>query len=202
MNNHTDHENDDCPTCYGKASSCGKLPVCEACIYLDSCRWYIANPDPEPNGQRSSKGHHVSFEAVQFSEEVANIPDETNDPNDEELIPDPDITFTYREIVNLLEFLFRGVDDYSLSIVLCAMREDCHSAAEIARAFNVSREAIHRKLLDCCALHPELGFLLRSVLYRCANLSKPSLRHTIAGRRQPAEKNKQPQPPQQMEFTF
>lgn len=198
MNNHTDNDYEDCPTCYGKASSCGKLPACEDCVYLDSCCWYVANPDPEPHGERSSKGHHVSFEAVQFSEEVANIPDkETREP-----ASDPEITFTYREIVNLLEFLFRGVDDYSLSIVLCAMREDCHSAAEIARAFNVSREAIHRKLLDCCAAHPELGFLLRSVLYRCANLSNPDLRHTIAGRRTQQKQTSEKQPQSQMEFKF
>jgi hypothetical protein len=91
--------------------------------------------------------------------------------------------FTYRDIVNLLEYLFRGVDDYSLAIVLCALREDCHSTTDLARAFSVSREAIHRKLLDCCALHPELGYLLRSVLYRCSTLSNPAVRPTISGRR-------------------
>lgn len=205
MNNHTNNAQnavEDCPTCYGVSASCGKLADCSFCEFADSCRWYIDNPDPEPNGERSSRGHHVSFEAVQFSEEVAEIPDKSPEaPEELEQAKDEGDKPKYSEndFKHLLEFFLVGVDDYSLAIVLCAMREDNHSAADLARAFDVSREAMHRKLLDTCKKHPEIGFMLRGVLQRCVCLSKPELRHAIAGRRtdQATELNQN-----QMEFDF
>ena len=200
MNNHATNENDDCPTCYGKASSCNKLPACESCAYLDSCLWYVANPDPEPNGERSSKGHFVSFEAVQFSEEIAEIPDKASSvlPDEPEISDADKPKYSERDFKHLIEFFLVGVDDYSLAIVLCAMREDNHSAADLARAFSVSREAMHRKLLDTCKKHPEIGYMLRGVLQRCVLLSKPEMRSMITGRRTDLIQNK----PTQLEFDF
>lgn len=205
MNNHTNNAQnavEDCPTCYGVSASCGKLADCSFCEFADSCRWYIDNPDPEPNGERSSRGHHVSFEAVQFSEEVAEIPDRhtENLPEDREKSDEDKPKYSENDFKHLLEFFLVGVDDYSLAIVLCAMREDNHSAADLARAFDVSREAMHRKLLDTCQKHPEIGFMLRGVLQRCVCLSKPELRRTIAGRRTDQTENELNQ--NQMEFDF
>jgi len=201
MNNHTDHTENDCPTCYGDEAQHGKIDACASCVYFDSCRWYIDNPDTCPDGKRFSKGHFVSFEAVQFSEQIANIPNHDSDNESESHSASGKTVFTVDELRRLLEFMLRDIDDYSLAIVECALRTDCTSAADLARAFDVSREAIHRKLIDCCAKNPQIGYLLRSVLYKCAILADPEIRSRISGRRtKPDQINNNDK--NQMEFNF
>lgn len=189
---------DECPTCYGDAAAWGNTPACEKCPYLGSCKWYAENPDPYPDGERGKKEHFVSYEAYAFSSEIADIP-APPEPDDEQPENDPDEEprFSVGDLRRLLEFLFRDLDDYSLSIVLCALRSESDSSADLARAFAVSREAIHRKLVDTCRDHPEIGTMLRGVLTRCARLSKPETRESIAGRRVRLQPDKN-----QMEFDF
>lgn len=188
--------NDDCPSCYGDAEVQGKFPECRVCEYAESCRWYIENPDPSPGWERSSTEHFTSFEAVQFSAEVADIP--APEADDEPPPDDADAPrFSSNDMRYMLEFLLRDVDDYSLAIVECALRSDCTSAADLARAFNVSREAMHRKLIDVCRAYPPLATVLRCVLHRCARLANPETRETIAGRRV-----RQTEDETQMEFDF
>ncbi len=173
----------DCPSCYGQKASFGNLPACSCCEYSESCKWYIDNPDPSPGWERMSTEHFTSFEAIQYSEEVAEIPapEENADQPEDDGSDTP--CFSPNDLRFLLEFLLRDVDDYSLAIVECALRSDCNSAADLARAFKVSREAMHRKLIDTCRAYPPLATVLRCVLHRCARLSNPDTREFIAGRR-------------------
>lgn len=196
MQPETTMEND-CPSCYGKAEFWGKLPACSSCEFFESCKWYIDNPDPSPGWERSSTEHFTSFEAIQYSEEVADMPapEESDEPSPDDDSNEP--VFSANDMRYLLEFLLRDVDDYSLAIVECALRSDCTSAADLARAFKVSREAMHRKLIDTCAAYPQLATVLRCVLHRCARLAKPETRETIAGRRVRLQPDKN-----QMEFNF
>ena len=203
MNNHTNQtDNDDCPTCYGDSEKHGQIDACSSCEYFDSCRWYIDNPDPCADGKRFSRGHDVSFEAVQFSEQVANIPAPDSDDDSESRQTNGKTVFTLDELRRLLEFMLRDIDDYSLAIVECALRTDCTSAADLARAFDVSREAIHRKLIDCCAKNPQIGYLLRAVLYKCAILGDPEIRSRISGRRTKPDQIQNNNDQNQMEFNF
>jgi len=187
----------DCPPCYGNAAAWNNTPACKTCEYLGSCKWYAENPDPYPPGERGKKEHFVSYEALAFSSEIADIPAPPEDNDLPENDPDEEPRFSAGDLRRLLEFFLRDIDDYSLAIVECALRTGSNSSADLARAFNVSREAIHRKLVDTCRDHPEIGTMLRGVLCRCARLANPETRETIAGRRvrlQPDEN--------QMEFDF
>lgn len=192
----TSTADNDCPSCYGDAKAQGNRPECPSCEYAESCRWYIDNPDPSPGWERSSTEHFTSFEAIQFSEEVADIPahEQDDEPADDE---NDKPVFSSNDMRYMLEFLLRDVDDYSLAIVECALRSDCTSAADLARAFSVSREAMHRKLIDTCRAYPPLATVLRCVLHRCARLANPETRETIAGRRV-----RQTDDETQMEFDF
>ena len=198
---HSSSAKSDCPTCYGQASSWNKLPACRTCPYLASCRWYIENPDPAPFSSRSTKEHFVSFESVQFSEAVASMPapDPTSASEAQEDGEKP--VFSANDMRHMLEFLLRDVDDYSLAIVECALRTGCSSNAELARAFCVSREAMHRKLIDTCRAYPPLASVLRCILYRCARLANPDNRESIAGRRVQKKSNIN-NSNKQMEFKF
>jgi len=165
MNNHTNlNDNDDCPTCYGDSEKHGQIDACSSCEYFDSCRWYIDNPDPCADGKRFSRGHDVSFEAVQFSEQVANIPAPDSDDESESRQTKGKTVFTLDELRRLLEFMLRDIDDYSLAIVECALRTDCTSAADLAcvRCFTrgntqkadrlLCEESADRLSSACCAV--------------------------------------------------
>lgn len=190
----------DCPSCFGDPEKCGAVSACLECEYVESCRYYCENPAP-PRYGRDSKGHHVSMEAYGYAEEVAALPDAAAVPGqDEEEYNAP--IYSNADMQRLLEFFLRGVDDYSLAIVECVLRENCASAAQVAKAFGVSREAIHRKIIDSCRQYPYLRDTLRCALYRCKMLADPENRAAIAGRRlrkvsAPGSNDKE-----QMEFSF
>lgn len=174
--------NNDCPACYGKQAQCGKLPACSACAYAESCKFYAATP-ASGRYARDSKGHYISFEHYQFAEEIA---DKMPVYCDAEQPGADDYTkpvFSAADMLHMLEFLLRDVDDYTLAIVECALREDLTTASEIAKAFNVSREAIHRKVVDACKRYPHLADVLRCTLRRCKMLADPANRARIKGRK-------------------
>ena len=175
--------NGDCPVCYGDAAQCGRLPDCQACKYADSCRYYADNPAPDGK-QRDTRGHHVSLDRYGFAREVAAKDEPYYDERpggkgDDYQQP----VYSNADLQHLLEFMLRGVDDYSLAIVECVLREEHATASQVAKAFGVSREAMHRKLIDSCKQYPYLRDTLRCALYRCNLLANPENRSGIAGRR-------------------
>ena len=58
----------DCPQCFGIASSCGQLPACTTCQYQESCRYCADNPAPSGHG-RDKRGHHWGL-AVGLAKDV------------------------------------------------------------------------------------------------------------------------------------
>ena len=173
-------EKQDCPTCFGKAKSCGLLPACLNCVYNESCQYVVAHPVAS-GSKRDKRGHHVSVEQYQYAAEIA--AEESPFFDD----PDPDDyekpIYSNADMQHMLEFFLRGVDDYSLAIIECILREKHFMASQVAKAFGVSREAMHRKLIDSCKKYPILSEMLRTTLYRCKRLSDPANRASIAGRR-------------------
>lgn len=191
----------DCPQCFGNASSFAKLPACKTCQYRDACQYCAVNPIPD-GSQRDTRGHHVSFEQYQHAEEIAceekpyyDEPAPVENSYDKPLYSNADMQ-------HMLEFMLRGVDDYSLAIVECVLREEHTTASQVAKAFGVSREAMHRKLIDSCRQYPYLAEMLRSTLYRCKMLADPARRGSIAGRRKRDVDQGQGEKKEQMEFVF
>ncbi len=200
----------DCPSCFANAQSSGTLPACKTCQYIESCRYCADNPAPG-RFARDSKGHHVSLEAYAFAEEIAATDDvltAAEEVQQPEAYDYDQPIYTNADMQHMLEFMLRGVDDYTLAIVECVLREKHTTASQVARAFDVSREAIHRKLVDSCKQYPVLSEVLRCALHRCKMLADPAKRGSITGRRARADKSgthnhkKTQEHKQQMEFTF
>lgn len=199
----------DNPICYGQPEKCGCLPECATCQYAESCRWYIDNPAPFDKHGKSTRGHWVSYERYSYSAETAKDCDPPDDseveavPQSEQMVPNDDDdynkpVYSQADLHALLVFLLREVDDYTLAIVECVLREDHTMASTVAKAFGVSREAMHRKLMDSCRRYPELAAMLKSVMYRCKSLACVDRRGSIIGRKNV----KRPDNGRQMEFSF
>lgn len=170
----------DCPECFGKADRHGATPECSECEYLESCRVCCDIPDRKIN-RRSG---HTSYERYSYSEEVAaseTIPDDSPKPAARPRYTDDDLR-------QLLEVLLR-IDDYSLEILFEVMDGDIRSASDAAREFMVSRQAIHRKLMDSCIAHPVLKSIIKGYLQRCKKILKDHKKRRL-----------EPQAEQQMEL--
>ena len=156
---------DDCPVCFGKEDKFGKLPECETCEYTKSCEFFVVNGDG--NEHRSG---HVSFERYSYAEEVADkqTPDAVVDDSAPPKNDDEDV----RKVVDYL----LDIDNYSAELLSEVMYGGANTSSDLARKFGVSRQAIHRKLVDCCTSHPELRKLFITRLYRCRRILKDSER--------------------------
>ena len=75
----------------------------------------------------------------------------------------------------IMEFLL-DLDNYTAELLSEIMHGDVSSASDLARKMGVSRQAVHRKIVDCCTLHPELRKLFITRLYRCRRLLTDSKR--------------------------
>lgn len=144
----------DCPKCYGTAET-GKKKECASCKYAESCSIYFKSP----NCDRTSG--HVSFEQYNWSEEVSDndglFPAEQNQQEPK---------YTDVHMLAMLEFILR-IDDYSLAIIKSIISKNSLTSSDVAKAFGVSRQAMHRKILDSIRRNPELKAVFMSTLYRC-----------------------------------
>ena len=165
-----------CPKCFGIASEYGS-ERCSSCEFLESCKYCI---DDDGSGCDRRLGH-VSYERYSYSEKVASNPTELAEKN----IDKEDRDDTRR----VMEFLL-DIDNYTAELLSEVMRGDVSSASDLARKMGVSRQAVHRKIVDCCTLHPELRKLFITRLYRCRRMLADSKRLS-------KKKN-----PNQMEFDF
>jgi hypothetical protein len=160
----------DCPECFGKKEQFGKIPDCEKCEYTESCK-YCCDDDGKKCERNSG---HVSYERYAYSREVAtpaSIPAEAEQINGSEYIPADD-----DNVRQVLEFLL-DIDNYTAELVSAVLHDpQCTSASALARKFGVARQSMHRKLIDCCHLHPQLRKLFITRLTRCRRILTNSSR--------------------------
>lgn len=168
----------DCPECYGSLDATGKLPICKDCEFAESCKYYA---ETEAACNRTTSGH-VSYDRYSYSEEVS--------AKDEGYIDEP---AKDSEVLRIMEFLL-NVDNYTAELLSAVLHDGCYNTVTLAKKFGVSRQAIHRKIIDCCHLHPELRKLFITRMSRCRRILSDSDRLT-----KQKEKNSNPN---QMEFDF
>lgn len=174
------HDADECPECYGNPVKSGKIDACKSCVYRDSCALFVRT---EPEMEKRIGG--VSFEHYSYSEEIADKPKE---PTDDKSDP---------EVLRVMEFLL-DIDNYTAELASEVLHGNCNSSSDLAKKFGVSRQAIHRKLVDCCTQHPELRRLFITRLTRCRRILTDSERLKTQNARVQQKKHAD----EQMEFDF
>ena len=156
----------DCPVCFGKPSQSGLLDRCPVCEFRESCA-FCAKDDGSSCDHRLG---HVSYERYSYSRETAAPPAE---PEDATLSGPVDCKAA--DTLQVMEFLL-DLDNYTAELLHEVLHGNCSTASELARKFGVSRQAIHRKIVDCCTLHPQLRKLFITRLYRCRRMMRDSKR--------------------------
>lgn len=168
----------ECPECFGKKECCEKIAKCSTCQYTESCR-YCSNDDGSSCNRNSG---HVSYDRYAFAEEVstpAEIPDDST----------PAIPVEDSEVRQVMEFLL-DIDNYTAELLSAVLHDpQCTSASALARKFGVARQSMHRKLIDCCHLHPELRSLFITRLTRCRRILTNSSRIDRKDRNKKENKN-------------
>ena len=155
---------DDCPSCFGKKNSNDKLDDCSTCQFFESCQ-YCSEHDAKECDKRSG---HVSYERYSFSKETASKPDDNTD-NEEYS------TNNNSSIRQVMEFLL-DIDNYTAELLHEVLHGNCDTTSKIARKFGISRQAVHRKIVDTCTLYPQLRSLFITRLYRCRRIMHDSAR--------------------------
>ena len=158
------------PACYGKFDT-GKK-VCGKCVYNKSCAYCKATEN-----MVESRSHLVSFEQVEnWKEQVADydhIPGSTHSAHNGFL------TILSRFFRYLLE-----LDDYSLGIIREVIApsgsDKPSSVSQLGKLHGCSRQAMHRKLLDMIASHPELALLFRDIMFKLPRSRQIFLRKRAA----------------------
>lgn len=180
---------EECPECYGKSEYSGKTARCHACEYLQSCAYFIST-------QSSVSDHtsgHVSYDRVSYSSKVSDK--ETASGSCDAPTSDEDSDDT---TLKVMEFLL-DVDNYTAELISAVLHGGCNTTSDLGAKFGVSRQAIHRKIVDCCTEHPELRKLFYTRMYNCRRILTDSARierqRENAARRAGTHEN-------QMEFEF
>ena len=158
----------DCPECFGKNAKAGKQDRCKSCEYLESCKFCAEDDGSSCNRRRG----HVSYERYSYSSEIASRPDEMPEATAEK-----DDLPEEADVRRIMEFLL-DIDNYTAELVHDVLHGDVSCASELAKKRGISRQAIHRKIVDCCTEHPELRKLFITRLYRCRRLLTDSRRLT------------------------
>lgn len=149
--------------CFGIKAFCEKLdPECYLCDYIHACYYAAFSPNPE-----SSRSGLVSYDKCSHLSEAAVQPDQYNEPDQYETDDEPQ--YTRKDLAELLAFLLR-VDEYTLQLAINALTGRTSTAAELAQAQGVSRQAIHQKLMRAVKCYPEIKELLLGNIYRCKRI--------------------------------
>ena len=151
----------DCPECFGSPQKSSTLD-CNSCEYSESCRYCSENALSDKSGSLG----HVSYDRYSYSKDVAcndeDCVDETHNEEDD-------------SVRRVIEFLL-DIDNYSAELLSEVLHGNANTTSDLARKFGVSRQAIHRKIVDCCTLHPELRKLFIARLYNCRRIMRDSER--------------------------
>jgi hypothetical protein len=161
----------DCPECFGKKDRFGKSQNCEKCEYTESCKFFC-----DDDGKKCDRNSgHVSYDRYSYSREVAATPVDIGE-NESESDSGKYIPADDDNVRQVLEFLL-DIDNYTAELVSAVLYDpDCCSASALARKFGIARQSMHRKLIDCCTLHPELRKLFITRLTRCRRILTNSAR--------------------------
>lgn len=135
---------------------------CRKCEYFEACAYYAATTS---SVDRRSK--LISFEAIQEW-----LPDAA----DYDHIPGEPAPGSSRRstLISMLANFFKfmlTLDDYTVGIICEVVSPGRNSAktctvSELGRLHGCSRQAMHRKILDIIARHPELGLLLKNTMFK------------------------------------
>lgn len=154
-----------CPLCFGDSKRFDyENQKCKSCVYIESCNYIIKDDD-----KLKGKANHVSYEHYSYSQAVSTKACQIKDDLD------TGDNFENADLKEVLEFLL-DVDNYTAELVHEVLRGNCNTASDLAKKFGISRQAIHRKLIDACTLHPQFRQLFISRLYRCRRVLSDSER--------------------------
>ena len=158
------------PGCYGKFGADKK--VCGKCLYDKSCAYCKATENIV-----ESRSHLTSFEQIEnWKSEIADydhIPGTSRPGNN--------------GFLTILSRFFRYIlelDDYSLGIIreviVPAGSDKPSSVSHLGKLHGCSHQAMHRKLLDMIASHPELALLFRDIMFKLPRSRQIFLRKRAA----------------------
>lgn len=141
------------PECWGKFDKCG-----QPCEYAEACR-LCTETEPAMNrpiyGQDYDSVAGWAPDLADYSHIPGDVPEEAEEPTP--------ATQTSADLAGFLNFILH-LDDYTLGIlaeIIAPSREaKRYSVAEIARIHGISRQGMHRKMLDVARKSPELATLL------------------------------------------
>ena len=168
----------DCPECFGKPSAAGKLDRCKNCEFQESCK-FCAEDDGSSCDRRLG---HISYERFSYSREVSSAAPAPS----QDAPAGTDDTDSVRRVMGFL----LDLDNYTAELVSDVLHGDVSTASELAKKRGITRQAVHRKIIDCCTQYPELRKLFITRLYRCRRILRDSKRL------------KPKHDPNQMEFNF
>ncbi len=154
----------DAPCCWGKYKA--ESVCCVSCEYAAACRYCT---ETEPAMNRPVGGQ--DYDSV--SEWAPDLADYDHTPGDEPEEPEAATAGYARqcpsggraeELASFLNFILH-LDDYTLGILaelIAPTRSGIgrYSVAELARLHGISRQGMHRKVLDVARKSPELAGLL------------------------------------------
>ena len=155
----------DCPDCYGKTEYNGKIELCSACEFFESCEYFVATQ----NNVSDRTSGHISYDRISFSRKVSSPSVSESDQSN--------LDFSDDSALRIMEFLL-DVDNYTAELVSAVLHGGCNTTSDLGEKFGVSRQAIHRKIVDCCTEHPELRKLFYTRLYNCRRILTDSARLT------------------------
>ena len=155
--------NNKMPECFGTQN---KTACQKDCKFKQSC--LVCSNDDAPNDWHNT----VSYEKASFSSELAAHDDSCyfDDNNDAPK------KYTDEDLLKLMNFILR-IDDYSLGIITQLLSKPILTASDLAKLYNVSRQAMHRKIVDAIRNNPELATLFKINLYRCKIIQSEHLNH-------------------------
>ena len=155
-------EKNDVLNCFGKPASCSKR--CRSCEYRVSCNYCAATA-----ASVESRSRLTSFEEIQTwlpdSADCSNIPgNDLDEPEKQQLIP---------MLGQFFRFLLE-LDDYTVGIISELISPSDKSVkhctvSHLGKLHGCSRQAMHRKILDVIAHHPELTTLLKGTMYKLSS---------------------------------
>ncbi len=174
----------DAPECWGKFAEGADCPDC---LYAAACRLFT---ETEPAMNAAVGGQ--DYDSVEdWAEDLA---DHSHTPGMEPEHAEDDAPAGSLDLAGFLMFLLR-LDDYTLGILAEIIAPSqtgrrC-SVADLARIHGISRQGMHRKVLDVARKSPELCSLLRMTVKKIQK-----------ARREFSAPRRQRRPSPQLEFRF
>lgn len=151
--------------CFGHYISGDTSRGCKDCEYLTACQIYT-----ETEGRMEQRSYNQSYDEI--AEYAIDIADTEHAPDllaiENDTVSETEDSNEALKLADILHFILY-LDDYDLGIVreiIAPSTTKNLSVAELARMRNISRQAMHRKILDLARKNPMLRDLLTCVLLK------------------------------------